>query len=332
MKNFKNFWRDTHHELLIEKTFRKSSKIIHVIDYPMFSLFYNKNILTKYPKDIVDQEIKKTIIDGTTERIFKSAKKQITALGFSSQHANVVLNMIPNPENTIITGRAHSKTRHIEIQLTHFFRAIKRPVVKTIVHEWAHLWMLNKGNAFKEAVEQLYNNIIRKHIKEKNSSDIIDDNKQKISDELKEILNYNSDDYSSMLDTFSDILINLLNIPFGTVIMDDLELFYKAIDEISKYSEDFKNILNDFIKHNNPDIFLNKIITILKNIAEILNLKITSTSFNQDGAEELQKLVKWNRAYGLTNSDEFWATAVDGFFNLQFNYKREIVRLMMNNN
>jgi hypothetical protein len=74
--------------------------------------------------------------------------------------------------------------------------------------------------------------------------------------------------------------------------MDDHGIFYKAIEEISKYSEDFKNILNDFIKHNNPDIFLNKIITILKNIAEILNLKITSTSFNQDGAEKLQKLVE----------------------------------------
>lgn len=332
MKNFKSFWIDNDYKILYEKTFRKSSKIIHVIDYPMFSLFYDKNILKKYPKEVVDREIKKSIIDGSIERIFKTAKKEITALGFSSQHVNVVLNMIPNPENTIISGRAHSRTRHIEIQLTHFFRAIKTPVVKTIVHEWAHLWMFNKGNAFKEAVEQLYNNVIRKHIKEKNASDVVDSNKQKISEELKEILNNHSDDYSSMMREFSDILIRLLNIPFGDVIMDDPAMFYNAIGEITKYSNNFKDILNDFIDYNNPDMFLNNIIIILKKIAETLNLKITNTSFNQEEAEELQKLVKWNRAYGLTNKDEFWATAIDGFFNLQFNYRREIVRLMMNNN
>jgi hypothetical protein len=45
----------------------------------------------------------------------------------------------------------------------------------------------------------------------------------------------------------------------------------------------------------------------------------------------LRSLINWFSSYGLSNSDEFWATAVEGFFSLPLEHRRMIIKIMMSN-
>lgn len=50
---------------------------------------------------------------------------------------------------------------------------------------------------------------------------------------------------------------------------------------------------------------------------------------NMPGYRELlQKVTHWPSPYGLSNSDEFWATAVESLFNIPYKYRQRIVELM----
>jgi hypothetical protein len=46
----------------------------------------------------------------------------------------------------------------------------------------------------------------------------------------------------------------------------------------------------------------------------------------------LRSLINWFNSYGLSNSDEFWATAVEGFFYLPLEHRRNIVNIMLKHN
>jgi hypothetical protein len=45
--------------------------------------------------------------------------------------------------------------------------------------------------------------------------------------------------------------------------------------------------------------------------------------------EILKNLSKWINSYGLSNTDELWATAIEMFFNLPMSYRKAIVKIVM---
>ncbi len=47
--------------------------------------------------------------------------------------------------------------------------------------------------------------------------------------------------------------------------------------------------------------------------------------------EYVKHLTQWHDDYGIKNNDEYWATAVEGFFKLPFKYKRDIVKAISEN-
>jgi hypothetical protein len=47
--------------------------------------------------------------------------------------------------------------------------------------------------------------------------------------------------------------------------------------------------------------------------------------------DQVAKLVKWSRAYGMTNDDELWATGIEEFFKLPLEHRKSIIKLMEQN-
>lgn len=90
---------------------------------------------------------------------------------------------------------------------------------------------------------------------------------------------------------------------------------YKPFDiSIVKY------IQNDIYKH-----------ILIKNIKQDLDKPhFTGPDFEKHRTV-LQKLSNWINSYGMSNNLELWSTAIEYFFSLPNNYKKDILKLMYNN-
>lgn len=151
--------------IISEGKFRDSSKIIHIMNLPMFSIFVD----SKNNDIIPDDDMWELVADA-----FKTAKQRIDKIGFPSMHVNAVFLQYPTKEFHV-GGKAygnpesppkHKKLKHISLS-TRFLDMLQTNynggynlLVKTIVHEWAHIWMFNKGESFRNAMKQYYDALI----------------------------------------------------------------------------------------------------------------------------------------------------------------------------
>lgn len=129
---------------LSEVKFRKSNKYIHLVDLPMFSIYANVSL-----DKIKLEEFKKT----NYVKEFSVARDYIHKIGFPSMHANVIISDLSSEINQNTGGRvggqAVSYKKFMELD-------INSVNVNNIIHEWAHLWMMNNSKIFKKSVNSFY--------------------------------------------------------------------------------------------------------------------------------------------------------------------------------
>lgn len=138
--------------LVKEIKFSKYKSHRHVIDVPMFSIYIDPRLDPAEADRLVYSnldEIKKTFAD---------AKYMINKMGFPSMHANVLItnlkeHQVHHTGNKGAAGVAHYGLRFMSLDTESI-------TIDVIVHEWAHLWMMNNSKAFKKAVTELYSKLM----------------------------------------------------------------------------------------------------------------------------------------------------------------------------
>jgi hypothetical protein len=148
--------------LLTEATFRKSKQVEHLYDVPMFSIFAHKELLNADDGNDLN-EVSYQINNRTVKRIFSTARKIITSMGFPSMHANVVFKDLNNDVNRHTGGKnagyATRQGKYMVIDYNLFLNWDVKMATSVIVHEWAHLYMYNNSKGFKTAVKEFYKSL-----------------------------------------------------------------------------------------------------------------------------------------------------------------------------
>ncbi len=138
---------------LNENRFRQRKNQTHIIDLPMFSVFVGENALESYSQN--ENEYKENLKKACAE-----ARNKIHKLGFPSMHANILIKDLSDKVNKNtgggVPGLARRKGKYMEVDKK-YAEVSSDYLVNIIVHEWAHLWMFNNSNQFKQAVKQYYN-------------------------------------------------------------------------------------------------------------------------------------------------------------------------------
>jgi hypothetical protein len=323
---------ELYRNVITEAKFKQSGKIVLVKNYPMFTLYRDKDI------DISELNVYQDKMDN----MFKEAKNRIMKLGFPSQHANVVLRNIHGAN-----GLAYPKHRYMAIdfklfkmELTSTFDDDDYYVIDVIVHEWAHLWMFNKGKSFEKAIKEVYDRIISNNIPTLDNSvhNIINRKyniiKNKIYSKYMEALPHVTEDNSfQWVQPLIESILIIIGIDIYELTAEDTQLdidFSRlcgqiefVITDVKKNLKQFDNFAEDLI-----DYALEIIETL--DLSKYINVNINNMFKHNDPViDNLRKIIKWWNSYGLTNSDELWATAIEGFFKLPYEHKRTIIKLML---
>lgn len=165
--------------------FKKDKNHVHIMDVPMFSIYIHKDLLKntniasrdfdiltyslfviadknfpgQIPADWQTNQLNDKPKDPYLLKVekelknkFSKAKDQINDIGFSSAHANVLINDIDAAGMASYSGNIILNIKYMNNPY----------IIPTIVHEWAHLYMFNKSAQFKNAVKTLYKDILTK--------------------------------------------------------------------------------------------------------------------------------------------------------------------------
>lgn len=171
------------------EVFKKNKNHIHVMDVPMFSVYIhvnlikhtdpsqykfsstiyslfniaNKNFPGQLPKDwpnVPNQDAEEILSIAFPEEVEKElksklaeSKKQINDIGFPSAHSNILID-----EFTDAAGKASPKG-YMMISIDYID---SNHLINIVTHEWAHLYMFNRSTQFKNAVNNLYKDILAK--------------------------------------------------------------------------------------------------------------------------------------------------------------------------
>lgn len=317
---------ELYRNVITEAKFKQSSKIVLIKNYPMFTLYRDKDIDISELNDYQDK----------MDNMFKEAKNRIMKLGFPSQHANVVL------RNLDANGEAFARYRYMAINFELFKEELTSNyddnyVVDVIVHEWAHLWMFNKGKSFEKAIKEVYDRIVSNNIPTQDNGvhgiinrkyNII---KNKIYNTYMESLPHITEDNSyQWVQPLIESILFIIGIDIYKLTDKDTQLdidFSRLCGEIEFIRTDVKKEIDNFA----DDLidYALEIIEIL-DLSKYINANINNMFKQNDPViDDLRKLIKWWDNYGLTNSNEFWATGIEGFFKLPYEHKRTIIKLMV---
>ena len=323
---------ELYRNVITEAKFKQSGKIVLVKNYPMFTLYRDKDI------DISELNVYQDKMDN----MFKEAKNRILKLGFPSQHANVVLRNIDSGAS----GEAYPKYRYMAIDFELFKMELTSTfddddyVIDVIVHEWAHLWMFNKGKSFEKAIKEVYDRIISNNIPTLDNSvhSIINRKyniiKNKIYSKYMEALPHVTEDNSfQWVQTLIESILIIIGIDIYELTAKDTQLdidFSRLCEQIEFVIIDVKKNLKQF--DNFAEDLIDYALEIIEtlDLSKYINANINNMFKQNDPViDDLRKLIKWWNNYGLTNSNELWATAIEGFFKLPYEHKRTIIKLMM---
>lgn len=163
MLQFENYFNSLPSPLLNEAVFRKSRKITHLYDLPMFSVFINNDTLRQLKQE--DTAVLDYLVSDSVKESFNRARNELIKQGFQAMHANVVFTNLANDRTQSTTnapgGRAHMKGRYIELDYSNIFNN-EEYLTKVLKHEWAHLYLFNGTKELKRAVKTFYDKILRK--------------------------------------------------------------------------------------------------------------------------------------------------------------------------
>jgi hypothetical protein len=114
--------------------------------------------------------------------------------------------------------------------------------------------------------------------------------------------------------------------------------FFSIVEDVDKLKEliDTKNPydmlwVNNPIKEQKKLSIINLIKALMQKTRKVQakSAKILTGDEFSKAREALSKLANWVRGYGMSNSDEFWATAIEEFFKLPYSHRKEIIKLML---
>lgn len=318
-------------QYLNEGKFRDSLSLDHLADVPMFSIFKDKGI-----------EIDDVTLHDVMEA-FKLAKKRINKMGFSSMHVNAVFRTYdPVKERNVLgmaqgnpeAGRSFKKLKSISLSSKHLkqldtnYAIAFKKLVNTIVHEWGHIWMFNNGRTFRNAVKQYHEALVHSNI-DKINLDYGDPIKvmKGIYDHLIYTTLPNLSKRPKKLAIVQDNVQNIL--------LDKLEAFGKYawaidMDLIKRYA----NRIGTILVHdaNNPSKAYRQLraLNMEKVFGDEIRKQAQYVALKKDPnvRQQLSDMVNFTGAYGLSNPDETWATALESFFKLDPYHRKRIFELM----
>lgn len=376
------------HFLVQEAKFRKSKYNVHLFDVPMFSIF-----LEKESDNLVDDDKKKNILNNidNIKSVFSEARNEIHRIGFPSMHVNVVLSDLNKnrEENENITaGMAIGGRRYMKLNYDTFLK-LDNQSIKTVVHEWAHLWMMHNKKDFIDVVEELWKKLVLSNVdKDKIYEEHFDRNASVILNEVREYINYIRDNKNVInvlnktdneldkqntirvfnnsikevlvralieLDFDSEFVRNEISKDFGFVDKlseewydslkktandspHDIEIILDEIKKgVSSENSVFYKISSRGLNRRIDNIILIEIHKLYQKYKEHLDMSDEYILYMSKGSDAvgdkfrnyLKKVINWYDSYGMTDSLEFWATAIEGFFELPYNHKRMIVKLIL---
>lgn len=383
MSGFKEYFT------LQEALFKKSKHNVPVVNLPMFSVFLEKE-KDNSVDDVKLEELKNT--PNYIKHVFSEARKEIHKIGFPSMHVNVVIADLKQHKSHTgenVSGLAYAKRKFMKINYETFITR-REEAIRTIVHEWAHLWMFNKGKKFREVISELYNSLILKDVPEekiyeefyyqrrsllrktiiyfinelafnpiirnliKKEGDWEEEDVKRL---IRRRISYSIESSLNQLKFSSSDIHNIPNIE--TLINELTERFYQSLINTVN-NEDYKGITKDMINefsledtkpenslfyiYASSDLEKNIINIILEKVKEIFlehkdkaslyDIERKNLVLGEAGSyfrEYIREVMKWYNTYGLSNSDEFWATAIEGFFSLNLNHRRMIVKMILDN-
>jgi len=327
------------HYIIREGKLKDSKKVLKLGDYPMFTVFIAKG------DNISERLMAYKENEDYYSKAFELARERITRLGLPSMHVNVVFKDTPdayglahgNPDTKTSVVRSVSlSVRFIDFGSRPSMDNIKysfSALVDTIVHEWAHMWMFNNGKAFRDAIKQYHEALVYSNIDK---------------------IPYNYGDTERIFTTFyKDIAILFKTYKFNlkenpqymslkSVRKDMQRIFLDTLNEYGMYALAVdKDVLNpyidkisDIVYHNvgkNPKSVFKYIEGL--NLEKVFEGQIKqetqrSISKRSDIRKQLSDMIRFTGAYGMTNPDEAWATAIEKFKILDPYHKKRIRELM----
>jgi len=323
--------------------FRKSQKLIHKMDLPMFSLFLDKSV----PKDY---NLGFDYYQDTIRDCFSDARTQIQKMGFPSMHTNVVFKDMDiaagnRAAGSFVAGLAHGnptaqkdykQLKSIGLNYLFVKGLGKNPekyipkLTETIVHEWGHIWMFNNGKAFRNAITQYHEALVHSNV-----------------DKLP--YDYFKEDPNKVFNKFTDILMSMFstivqspnqNIDYKTIINKTLRNYIDKLGNLSividaktinDISAQISNIFEKGIETQNYDYVKSSISNLDMSRLFGNDIKHTIQSGlvkKPDVREKLSKLIQFTGAYGLSDPDETWAALLQYFSTLHPYHKQRIFQLM----
>lgn len=337
------------YNLYTEAKIRNWSTMVHLKDVPMFSIFMEKELWNDKGHQNWWYDVENIMVSA-----FQDARKHLSKMGFPSMHANVLFidykdadgdksftlaSAVGDPElkDKAVDKRKTASFIQMNIRLMYGIHHDKNkyygPLVRAIVHEWAHYWMFKNGKQFYAAVQKFYDNLYHSQI----------DTIIKVPDKFKRELDTIRDSIATMADyifqrPFSEQLVDkskeYMQLRFSkfcerweitglrsfidyssTTIKNSIKRIAIENSEVSKKATDLLKIYDS----------LNVQKTIEENYkTDLLGQKVKSGELDN----ELYKKARWSRKYGMKNKHELWATGVDAFFELPMDHRKRILQLM----
>lgn len=233
----------------LQESFRKSTKIKHLYDVPMFSIFAANDLIwsDKFNHEL---DVPRELDTKHVRNIFAEARKRINKMGFPSMHSNVVFKDLSKEKNRNtgegVGGYAHRAGKYMSVDYNHFLNDSGDWPIRVIVHEWAHLWMYNNSKGFKDAVKEYYKSLI--DTQKPNIS-------QKQETELPETFN------KLVFKQLTDVWVPMIEGLFTKSVMEDwaVERYVQAYNKLSINDAEFLPHLSEIYgkskrKFGNVDI------------------------------------------------------------------------------
>jgi len=322
------------------RRFRDSSKVTLFANYPMFSVYVPSMDGTSYRSAVA--------LKPEFERAFRDAKTAIQKIGFSSMHTNVLFcpleqtivgRAMGNPEHP--QGKRSSKYMKISsdyyLSYLHHYKLLEmdeeletmlKDLTKTIVHEWAHLWMFNNGTNFTQAIKDYYEALTQSNIDklphphiskdEKSYFDLFTNQMQTL---FRMFVSSKIKPQQAMKEVYTKLqsyMVSVLGKKYSTIEPDFVRDLSRTVYNIIANS----NQATEFVTNFHNASIDTKVRNEVNKLAHPVMLK------NKINLNELTKLVQWTRSYGLTNHHETWATGIDDFEKLPPYHRQRILQLM----
>jgi hypothetical protein len=321
---------------IMESRFRDKKEYRHFLDLPMFTIYAKPE-----PGEMVWYELW-TAREQVT-KAFSDARKRITKMGFPSMHANVSFEKTPNEIGGTAYGHIQSphgekKARRMRINY-HYLHMIRespdpwiRHLTDTIVHEWAHLWMFNNSKPFQDAVEQYYEALTMSNIDKVEYDYFLKHPGEIFGNDLLQFLvlkihrpvqSGQLDDERARQQIAHHLWTRMQDIgPFAALV--DFDDLLRLSDEMLQVMKSPAPPIEKNRQIQELDV-PNKIGNLIKREAQPRILRLKNVR------EQLVKLVNFTRQYGLEDSDETWATALEAFETLHPYHRKRIFELMQTN-